>query len=137
MHGDRDLVFYDGDCGLCHAAVRFLVARDPEGNRFLFAPLHGRVFRETFEPAMAASLPDSMVVRTTDGAALLSSDAACYLLRRLGGSWEQVGRLLSRVPRGVRDAGYAATAARRRWLVRRPGHACPTVPEELRPRFLD
>ncbi|HZH02738.1 MAG TPA: DCC1-like thiol-disulfide oxidoreductase family protein [Myxococcaceae bacterium] len=37
---DSDILFYDGGCGLCHRAVRFVLARDPAG-RFRFAPLGG------------------------------------------------------------------------------------------------
>ncbi|MEZ6020031.1 MAG: DCC1-like thiol-disulfide oxidoreductase family protein [Planctomycetota bacterium] len=36
-----DLVLYDGECGLCHGAVRFLLAEDTTA-RFRLAPLQGR-----------------------------------------------------------------------------------------------
>ena len=36
-----DLLFYDGTCGLCHRAVTFALARDPDGSRFRFAALQG------------------------------------------------------------------------------------------------
>jgi predicted DCC family thiol-disulfide oxidoreductase YuxK len=37
-------VFYDGHCGLCHGFIRFLLARDPGGEKFDFAPLQGSFF---------------------------------------------------------------------------------------------
>ena len=43
----REIIFYDGHCGLCHAAVRFVVARDDREEGFVFAPLGGETFRET------------------------------------------------------------------------------------------
>ena len=45
MSSDVATIFYDGDCGLCHRAVRVVLAADPEGRAFRFAPLGGETFR--------------------------------------------------------------------------------------------
>ena len=39
-----DILFYDGSCGLCHRAVRFILAEDRSGTAFRFAPLGGETF---------------------------------------------------------------------------------------------
>jgi hypothetical protein len=41
----HDIVFFDGECGLCHAFVKFVVRHDPAA-QFLFAPLRGETFRQ-------------------------------------------------------------------------------------------
>ncbi len=38
MGDDGPILLYDGDCGVCNAAVWFIIDRDP-GARFRFAPL--------------------------------------------------------------------------------------------------
>lgn len=131
----RDIVFYDGDCGVCHWSVSFLVARDA-AHAFDYAPLQGETFARGVAPAQRAALPDSIVVLTKEGELLLRSSAALHLLRRLGGGWGALAALLRVVPRGLADRAYDAFARRRSGLAKRPGGACPLVPAPLRERFL-
>jgi predicted DCC family thiol-disulfide oxidoreductase YuxK len=130
-----ETVFYDGNCGLCHATVRFVVARDSDA-RFVYAPLGGATFAATFDAAARAAIPATVVVRTEDGRTLVRSDAVVHLLRAIGGGWRVLGGMLRLVPRPLRDVGYRAVASVRRRLVAAPKDACPVVPPELRARFL-
>src|SRR5438067_1150934 len=82
-----DTLFYDGHCGLCHRAVRFVLAEDRTGTAFRFAPLDGDAFRAALPAADRAQLPDSIVVRTAEGAVLTRSAAVRHILQRLGGLW--------------------------------------------------
>lgn len=132
-----DIVFYDGHCGLCHRTVRFLLARDHEGERFRFAPLDSEAFRTAFSEWEQSEFPESLIVRTGAGEVLTRSTASLYLLRRLGGLWRLLGELLSLVPLGVRDAVYDRVARMRRRLFAAPTEACPLIPPELRSRFLE
>ena len=63
---DHSLVFYDGGCGLCHRAVRFAIAHDPDGARFRFASLDSEAFRRRVPEAARTGLPDSIVALTPD-----------------------------------------------------------------------
>lgn len=135
MSEDGDLVFFDGDCGLCHHTVRFLLREDRNGV-LRFAPLRGETFHEEVPAPRRAGLPDSLIVRTGDGRLLVRSDATIHLLRRLGGRWRWRADLLALVPRPIRDAGYRILASVRRLLFRRPEDACPVVAPPLRARFL-
>jgi predicted DCC family thiol-disulfide oxidoreductase YuxK len=128
-----DWLFYDGACGLCHGAVKFVIARDRDGSRFRFAPLYGDAFREHFPNI--ESLPDSIVVLTSSGSTLVRSDAVSYILRRLGGAWSLAGSLLAFLPRLLRDSGYDAIAKVRLRLFRRPEASCPVLPAHLAARF--
>lgn len=133
---ERDLIFYDGTCGLCHGWVRFLLRRDRDGTRFRYAPLQGETWVARVPAERRGELPDSVVVRTAEGDLLMESRGVVHLLRRLGGGWKVVAGLLWVVPPPLRDLGYRAIAAVRYRLFRRPQELCPIVPVELRGRFL-
>lgn len=130
------IVFYDGHCGLCHRTVRWLLWADPRGQHFVFAPLGGETFAARIDPAQAATLPDSVVVRTADGQVFTRWRAIRWLLARLGGPWRLLGWSLAWLPNRLGDAGYDAVAALRHRLFAPPPDACPLVPPALRPRLL-
>jgi len=131
-----DLLFFDGGCGLCHRAVRFVLWADPEGRAFRFAPLGGEAFEALVSAGERERLPDSLVVRTAGGALLTRSTGALHALRRLGGGWRALAVPLGVVPRPIRDAVYDFIARVRFRLFAKPKDACPLVPPPLRARFL-
>jgi predicted DCC family thiol-disulfide oxidoreductase YuxK len=135
-HRGRDIVFYDGHCGLCHRAVRFLLPRDWGGSRFAFAPLQGLTLAEKVSAETRETLPDSIIVLRPDGTLLAKSEATRHLLRRLGGGWRLIAGLMGLVPRPIRDWGYDRVAAVRHRIFTQPDEACPLVPAGLRDRFL-
>jgi predicted DCC family thiol-disulfide oxidoreductase YuxK len=130
-----EMIFYDGHCGLCHQAVRFVLAEDGTGDIFRFAPLDSEAFRAAVRASDRAALPDSLIVLTTDGLLLTRSAAVLHLLRRLGGVWRLLGNVLSVIPTPVRDRVYDKIARIRHSLFRAPAQACPLVPANLRGRF--
>lgn len=130
------LIFYDGHCGLCHGFVRFAVSRDEAGGRFRFAPLQGTTLGQVLGDDQIAGLADSIVVVDEDSTVSQESDAVLAIARELGSGWGVVGRVLSVVPRSLRDAVYRVVARIRHRLFRRPADRCPVVPEALRGRFL-
>ena len=133
----RNVVFYDGDCALCHGFVCFLLARDRDGRRFLFSPLQGHLITELLDPATRAALPDTLVLRTLDGRVLLRSEAVLGSLDRLGRFWRLVAILGRIAPRPVRDAVYTWFARTRRRLFGGTHYHCPLIPAHLRDRFVD
>jgi predicted DCC family thiol-disulfide oxidoreductase YuxK len=132
-----ETLFYDGHCGLCHSAVKFVLKHDRTGTAFYFAPLQGRTFREKILEDRRAGLPDSIVVLTARGTLLTRSDAFLHICRRLGGGWRMLAAILSIVPRGLRDAVYNFIARIRYRIFGRRDELCPIVPTELRARFLE
>jgi predicted DCC family thiol-disulfide oxidoreductase YuxK len=133
---EPELLFFDGGCGLCHRAVRFVLWADPEGRAFRFAPLGGDTFRALVSADERAGLPDSLVVRTAGGALLTRSTGALHAMRRLGGVWRALAVLFGVAPRPIRDAVYDFIARVRFRLFAKPKDACPFVPPPLRGRFL-
>lgn len=134
--GAQELVFYDGECGLCHRAVRFLLSEDLDGRAFLLAPLQGETFASRVSAEQRAQLPDSLIVRCDDGRLLTNSSGIVHMLLALGGLWRVAGSLLFVIPRPLRDAGYRFIACIRKRLFAAPKSLCPLLPPELGTRFL-
>jgi predicted DCC family thiol-disulfide oxidoreductase YuxK len=130
-----ETVFYDGHCGLCHRAVRFILAEDRAGSAFRFAPLQSEEFSARVSAAARSNLPDSLVVLTSEGMLLVRSSAVLHILGRLGGAWRVLGALGRAVPTGIRDWVYDGIARIRHRLFAAPPDACPIVPKHLRERF--
>jgi predicted DCC family thiol-disulfide oxidoreductase YuxK len=130
-----EMVFYDGDCGLCHRSVRFLLEADRDGRCFRFAPIQGETFREAVDAGVRGELPDSLIVLTERGSLLTRSDATIHLLRRLSNPWRALGVLLALVPRPLRDVGYDFVARIRRRLFATPQDQCPAPSPGTRARF--
>ncbi|HEV3081598.1 MAG TPA: DUF393 domain-containing protein [Gemmataceae bacterium] len=142
LHAERELftgqperLFYDGTCGLCHAAVRFVLAKDRSGNAFRFAPLDSDLFRSAVPEVERARLGETLVVQTADGAILARARAVLHIMRRLGGFWRLLAGLLAIIPRPLLDRLYDGVAWSRHRLFRRPADVCPVLPPHLRRRF--
>lgn len=128
-------LFYDGHCGLCHRAVRFIMAEDLHGESFRFAPLRGEAFNAAVPPAERAKLPDSLVVCTADGKLITRSSAVLHIMRQLGGYWRVLAFVARLIPARLLDKLYDGMARVRYRLFPRPNEACPLVGPELRRRF--
>jgi predicted DCC family thiol-disulfide oxidoreductase YuxK len=130
-----DMMFYDGHCGLCHRAVRFVLSADRKGKLFRFAPLQGETFQRLVAADQRKTLPDSVVVMTANGRLLVRSEAFLHILRRLGGVWKVLAIVLGVVPQGMRDFVYDFVARVRFGVFGRRDDLCPVMPAELRARF--
>lgn len=130
-----DRLFYDGNCGLCHGAVRFILAEDNQGGVVRFAPLDSDIFRAAVHEHVRATLPDSMVVLTPEGDILIRSQAWIRILARLGGVWGVLALGARLVPHAVLDFAYDRVASVRKQLFAKPSDVCPILPRQLRARF--
>ena len=104
--GGRLLVIFDGHCGLCDRAVRWLVARD-RGDRLRFAasasPLVAALLeRNGFSATPEASAPGTILVVTAPGEpaerVLVRSAAVIALLGELPRPWPAFAWVLGLVP---------------------------------------
>lgn len=132
---NRPILFFDGECGLCHRFVSFVLDNEPEPF-FQFAPLQGDTFKESFTKEEIDAFPDSLILKTTEGETLILSDAAVYAMKTLSPGWRRVGEFIGVFPMPLRDFGYRCVAAVRRKIFKKPDSACPLVAPELRQRFL-
>jgi predicted DCC family thiol-disulfide oxidoreductase YuxK len=127
---------YDGECGLCHRAVRFVLAEDRDGRGFRFAPLASNALHELVPAAQRGALPDSLVLVTADGRVRTRSAALREVGFRLGGVWRALALASALVPMGLLDRAYDLIAAMRSRMFAKPADVCPILPGDLRKRFL-
>lgn len=132
---EPEYIFYDGHCGLCHRAVKFVLKHDRSGSAFRFAPLQGDTFQSIVSAECRANLPDSFLVLTRDGNLLMRSDATLHSMRRFGGGWKLLANILGLIPRRLRDVVYDFVARIRYRVFGRRDDLCPVVPPNLRARF--
>jgi predicted DCC family thiol-disulfide oxidoreductase YuxK len=133
------LLLYDGECGFCHAAVRFVLARDRR-RTFQFAALQSAAADAALAPfgGRPADLSTFYVIESFRGgrASLHArSDAALFVAVALGWPWRMAG-VFRVLPRAWRDALYNVVA-RHRHRILGPAEACLLPGPDDRDRFLD
>src|SRR5437868_7076051 len=99
----KDIIFYDGTCGLCHGFVHWVLRHDAEG-KFQFSPLQGETVKQRISAEERENLPDSAVVLTREGRLLTKSAAAKYVSGHLG--LRATTALLGVLPLWLADLGY-------------------------------
>jgi predicted DCC family thiol-disulfide oxidoreductase YuxK len=129
----RPILLFDGECALCHGAVRFLSQEDTH-EVLRYAPLQGRTGRQ-FLIRHQLSEMDSMVLienpSTAAERAFTHSSAALRALLAIGGIWKSAGIALL-IPSRFRDLGYQVVARRRyRWFGH-TGNSCGLPNPRLR-----
>ncbi len=129
------IVFYDGNCALCHGSVRFLLSEERDGT-LQFAPLQGKLFENTLRGARRDDLGDTFVVVTPDGDVLTESDAVVHILEGIGGLWRFLSLGLRYVPRRLRNWAYHFIGDRRYRVFGTKSDFCPLIPSELKSRIL-
>ncbi len=113
--GRHPVLFYDGECGLCNAVVRFLLREDDRAV-LRFAPLQGRTGQRTLK---RFRLPqedfDSLLyLPDLDGdRRYLRTRGAIGVLDLLGGPWRVLAWLAWPVPGPLRDLAYRLVARTR------------------------
>ena len=125
----RTVMFYDGECGLCHRCVAWFQRHDHRGVVW-FAPLQGATYSK-----LGGDAPqDVSTMVVVDPRGLWTESSAVLAgLRAIGGGWRGLSVLGSIVPRFIRDAMYRFVARRRiGWFG--PADAC-SLPGEAS-RFL-
>ena len=133
--GSAEWMFYDGSCGLCHRACRFVLAEDRTGQLFRFAPLDGFTFNEEIPEDQRENLPDSVLILTQEGRLISESDAAIHICGRLGGLWRICARMSLLIPKPIRQNMYRFIARIRYKVFAKPSEACPVIPPKMRVRF--
>lgn len=128
-----DLVLYDGTCGLCAKAVRFIL-RNERDHDLQFAPLQGETTAAL--RARYSEIPQSVdtVVYVHDGTVHLRSKAFLHLSKHLRAPWSWA-YAFRWFPAFVLNVGYRLVAALRYRMFGRVD-SCELPSPEQRVRFL-
>jgi predicted DCC family thiol-disulfide oxidoreductase YuxK len=133
MRSNQAIILFDGVCHLCTATVQFILKRDPQGY-FMFAPFQSASGRTLLEQhGLSPDTLDTFVL--VEGPRCFTrSDAALRVAQHLSGGWS-LFRVLSVIPKPVRDWGYTVIARHRyRWFGRR--ETCMVPSRDILDRFL-
>jgi predicted DCC family thiol-disulfide oxidoreductase YuxK len=138
----RMLMLYDGLCGLCNGAVRFVIKHD-RGDRFRFAPQQSAVAAAILARCGVdrdTMLRGNSVYLVLDAGSenpllLTQSDVTVNMLLLLGGRWRALGSMLRAVPLFARNAAYG-WFARNRYELSGRYEVCPEPPQAERMKFL-
>ena len=129
---DGPILFFDGVCGLCNAAVDWFVARDAAGV-LRFAPLQGET-AERLLPDTDRECLDSLVLLDESGRSR-RTEAVVRALGRLGGRWAAASWALWLIPGPLRDLGYRFIS-KARYAIWGKKESCRMPTAEERGRFL-
>ncbi len=113
--GRRPVLFYDGDCGLCNAVVRFLL-REDDGAVLRFAPLQGPTGQKLLKRAGLPTEDFDSIVFTPDidgERRYLRTRGVIGVLDTLGGVWRVIAWTAWLVPGFLRDIAYKIVARTR------------------------
>ncbi len=129
------LVLFDGVCGFCDSAIRWLLARDPAG-RLCFAPLQGETAAalRRRHPEIPSELETLVLVESGQAGSrvYLGSEAIWRICAQLAGPWRLLA-WLRWLPPALRDFAYRRFASRRyRWFGRLEACRVPEVAERAR-----
>ncbi len=131
------LVLYDGVCGFCDGAIRWLIARDPD-RRLRFATLQGEIAAELRRrhPEIPSDLDTMVYVDGSSGdeRVHLRSEAIFSVLSEIRGPWRWLAWLRV-LPRWITDPAYGAFA-RIRYRVFGKLDRCALPTPDQRARFL-
>ena len=134
MHEKRGpvsaILFYDGECGLCSRAVRFLMKRDSQG-MLRFAPLQGETAAGLLDPEHIEKLATA-VYSDRQGRTHLRSEAILHALLDIGRIWRPLAQLALRLPQSWRDGLYDWIARRRHRLFPKSSCSLPSAEDEGR-----
>ncbi len=130
----QEIIFYDGNCGLCHNWIKFILSEDTRESPFSFSPLFSERFNKlNLDPS---KIEDSILISDSSSNILTKSRAVIYILSSLGGFWRALSWLLNLIPSIILDIGYDFTAKIRHHLFPKTESSCPLVPEPFKSRFI-
>ena len=128
------IVFYDGACALCHATVRFSLARD-KNDLLYFAPLGGETMQR--HQIDTKGMKSVILFIESTGETFYKSDAVIALLERLGGIWFILAKIMKIIPGIIRDSIYDYIAKIRYKLFGKiDDKICPLLPKNYQSKIL-
>ena len=122
----ENIIYYDGECGLCHMAVKFILKVDSK-NKFYFSPL------SNFDNKLKNI--DSIILKSGDKV-FYESQAIIMVFENIDNNWNYLAKVLKIFPINVLDIAYRWVSRNRTKISLKEVSSCPIVPSYYRKRFI-
>ena len=122
----ENVIYYDGKCGLCHLAVRFILRVDSKSN-FYFSPLSN----------LDINLKniDSIILKK-DNKVFYEGMAIIMIFQNIDNNWNYLAKVLKLIPVNVLDRAYRWVSRNRAKISVKKVSSCPMVPSYYQKRFI-
>ncbi len=122
----ENVIYYDGECGLCHLAVR-LVLRVDSKSKFYFSPLSN----------LDNNLKniDSIILKRGNKV-FYEGMAIIMIFENIDNNWNYLAKVLKLIPINVLDTAYRWVSRNRAKISVKKVSSCPMVPSCYQKRFI-
>ena len=122
----ENVIYYDGECGLCHLAVRFILRVDSK-SKFYFSPLSN----------LDNNLKniDSIIFKKGNKV-FYEGQAIIMIFENIDNNWNYLAKVLKLFPVNVLDTAYRWVSRNRAKVFVKKVSSCPIVPSSYRERFI-
>ena len=122
----ENVIYYDGECGLCHLAVRFILRIDSK-SKFYFSPLSN----------LDNNLKniDSIILKKGNKV-FYEGQAVIMIFKNIDNNWNYLAKVLNLIPINVLDAAYRWVSRNRAKVSVKKVSSCPIVPSYYQKRFI-
>ena len=122
----ENVIYYDGECGLCHLAVRFLLRVDSK-SKFYFSPLSNLDNNE--------KNIDSIILKKGNEV-FYEGQAIIMIFEDIDNNWNYLANVLKLIPINVLDTAYRWVSRNRAKVSVKKVSSCPMVPSHYQKRFI-
>ena len=132
MDSNKNILFFDGVCGLCNSFVDFLIKNDST-KKIYYSALQGNTASFLLPNLDCESL--NTVIYFRQGKCHYYSDAIILLLKDIGGPYKVFAHILTVIPSDLRDFLYFRLSERRYFLFEKRAQ-CRIPTKEEQEQFL-
>ena len=122
----KNVIYYDGECGLCHLAVRSILKVDSK-SKFYFSPLSN----------LDNNLKniDSIILKKGNKV-FYEGQAIIMIFENIDNNWNYLAKILKLIPINVLDTAYRWVSRNRAKVSLKKVSSCPIVPSSYQKRFI-
>ena len=122
----ENVIYYDGECGLCHLAVRSILRVDSK-SKFYFSPLSN----------LDNNLKniDSIILKKGNKV-FYEGQAIIMIFENIDNNWNYLAKILKLIPINVLDTAYRWVSRNRAKVSLKKVSSCPIVPSSYQKRFI-
>ena len=122
----ENVIYYDGECGLCHLAVRFILRVDSK-SKFYFSPLSN----------LDNNLKniDSIILKKGNKV-FYEGQAIIMIFENIDNNWNYLAKVLKLIPIYLLDTAYRWVSRNRAKVSVKKVSSCPIVPSYYQKRFI-